>query len=306
MFDPYRKWLGIPQWEQPPNHYRLLGITPFENDPDVIDTAADRQMSHIRNYQAGQHSALSQKILNELSTARVCLLDPQKKKAYDDRLRMELAQKAGHVQMAGPPFGFFVKGAAKYFWLQAQRFTNARFALPSAYLALGRDLHGQGRYRDRLADLYAKLDQVTENLAATTVGQAASLPRSPQPKAPSFSEPRHQDAGPPSGPAGKSPGLWRRIKTSIRASFLGQRRKALLCQLARGAYKIDGPACGPPGLTEPVRQATSRSEELRHEITLLAEVPPNTWLSPRRLAWLVLAILGVLVLLFLWARAILS
>ena len=25
-FDPYRKWLGIPPQEQPPNHYRLLGI----------------------------------------------------------------------------------------------------------------------------------------------------------------------------------------------------------------------------------------------------------------------------------------
>ena len=25
-FDPYYKWLGIPPEEQPPNHYRLLGI----------------------------------------------------------------------------------------------------------------------------------------------------------------------------------------------------------------------------------------------------------------------------------------
>ena len=39
-FDPYHKWLGIPPEEQPPNHYRLLGLPPFEADLDVIDAAA--------------------------------------------------------------------------------------------------------------------------------------------------------------------------------------------------------------------------------------------------------------------------
>ena len=41
-FDPYRKWLGIPPQEQPPNHYRLLGIGLFESDFDVISNASDR------------------------------------------------------------------------------------------------------------------------------------------------------------------------------------------------------------------------------------------------------------------------
>ncbi len=40
-FDPYHKWLGIPKKEQPANHYRLLGITVFEPDLDVIEAAAD-------------------------------------------------------------------------------------------------------------------------------------------------------------------------------------------------------------------------------------------------------------------------
>ena len=34
-FDPYHRWLGIPPREQPPNHYRLLGIDLFEADADV-------------------------------------------------------------------------------------------------------------------------------------------------------------------------------------------------------------------------------------------------------------------------------
>ncbi len=64
-FDPYRKWLGIPPEEQPPHHYRLLGVGTFEDDPDTIAIAADRQMAHLRTFQAGPHSALTQKLLND-------------------------------------------------------------------------------------------------------------------------------------------------------------------------------------------------------------------------------------------------
>jgi len=88
-FDPYRKWLGIPPEEQPPNYYRLLGIPPFESDPDVIVNAADRQMGHVRRFQAGRYAEICQKVLNELAAARVCLLDPVRKRAYDQKLFFE-------------------------------------------------------------------------------------------------------------------------------------------------------------------------------------------------------------------------
>ena len=77
-FDPYHQWLGISQKDQPPNHYRLLGIDLFESDPDAISNAADQRMTHIRSFQAGQHVAESQKILNEIAAARICLLNPEK------------------------------------------------------------------------------------------------------------------------------------------------------------------------------------------------------------------------------------
>jgi WD40 repeat protein len=89
-FDPYRKWLGIPPEEQPPHHYRLLGIGLFEDDPDVIEAAADRQMAHVQTYKTGKHSALSQRILNELAAAKLCLLDKSKKSGYDEHLRNKL------------------------------------------------------------------------------------------------------------------------------------------------------------------------------------------------------------------------
>ncbi|HUT12942.1 MAG TPA: hypothetical protein VMY42_20775 [Thermoguttaceae bacterium] len=50
-FDPYHRWLGIPPEKQPPNLYGLLGIEPFENNPDVIESAADQRMAHLRTFQ---------------------------------------------------------------------------------------------------------------------------------------------------------------------------------------------------------------------------------------------------------------
>jgi hypothetical protein len=89
-FDPYHKWLGIAPKDQPANHYRLLGIDLFESDPDTISNAADRQMAHVRSFQTGQNSDVSQRILNEIAAARVCLLDPTKKFAYDVGLKEAL------------------------------------------------------------------------------------------------------------------------------------------------------------------------------------------------------------------------
>ena len=81
--DAYHKWLSIPPQDQPPNHYRLLGLGLFESDADVVAAAADRQMAHVQTYKTGPHSELSQKLLNEISAAKLCLLRPQKKAAYD-------------------------------------------------------------------------------------------------------------------------------------------------------------------------------------------------------------------------------
>lgn len=88
-FDPYLKWLGIREAQRPVNHYRLLGLDMYESDPDVISSAADRQMAHIRTYQNGARAELSQQILNELAVARRCLLMPDQREAYDQQLRME-------------------------------------------------------------------------------------------------------------------------------------------------------------------------------------------------------------------------
>ena len=90
-FDPYYKWLGIPREEQPPNHYRLLGINPLEDDPQVIEAAADRQMVYLRTFQTGAHVQLGQRLLNEIAQARLCLLSKTKKAEYDAALKKKTA-----------------------------------------------------------------------------------------------------------------------------------------------------------------------------------------------------------------------
>jgi len=91
-FDPYYSWLGIPPHEQPPNYYRLLGLNLFEQNREAISNAADRQMAHLRTYQTGLHGAESQRLLNEVAQARICLLDFDEQLAYDAQLRSRLAR----------------------------------------------------------------------------------------------------------------------------------------------------------------------------------------------------------------------
>jgi serine/threonine protein kinase len=134
-FDPYYQWLAIPPDQQPPNHYRLLGVETFEANPDVINGAADRQMTHVRSFQTGPRATSSQKMLTELAIARRTLLDPSAKSAYDTVLATaapaecaDLQQQAYQAQRndtpAAPqqplePFGSYVvqsKTAASTMW----------------------------------------------------------------------------------------------------------------------------------------------------------------------------------------------
>jgi hypothetical protein len=59
-------------------------------------------MLHIQTFKTGQQSALSQKLLNELSAAKLCLLNPEKREAYDAPLREHLQPKQAVAAAAEP------------------------------------------------------------------------------------------------------------------------------------------------------------------------------------------------------------
>ena len=89
-FDYYYTWLGIPPEEQPPHHYRLLGLKLFEDNPDVVETAVNLRMQYLQSLTHGDHIEEAQELLNELSRVRLVLLMPDEKEAYDQQLATEI------------------------------------------------------------------------------------------------------------------------------------------------------------------------------------------------------------------------
>ncbi len=102
-FDPYHAWLGIPKWDQPANAYRLLGVEIFEKNRKVIEAAANRQMAYLQELSTGDDVELAQKLLGEVSRARVVLLNPEKKKAYDKKLSAQIDALSEAKDESRPP-----------------------------------------------------------------------------------------------------------------------------------------------------------------------------------------------------------
>jgi hypothetical protein len=90
-FNPYHQWLGISETARPVSKYRLLGIDEFESDRDVISAAAEQRTIYLRTLQAGEHEVLVAQLLNEVSQARVTLLNADQKAEYDEELRKQQA-----------------------------------------------------------------------------------------------------------------------------------------------------------------------------------------------------------------------
>lgn len=67
--------------------YALLGLTPFEPDTDLISSRVRNLMREARKYQLGPNAARTQSQLDTLAAAAACLLDAQRKQAYDGELR---------------------------------------------------------------------------------------------------------------------------------------------------------------------------------------------------------------------------
>jgi serine/threonine-protein kinase RsbW len=69
---------------RPPSrtYYQVLGISPDEQDPQVIEEAALRCSAHVRTYQLTRESECAPR-LNEIAQALITLLDPVRRRDYD-------------------------------------------------------------------------------------------------------------------------------------------------------------------------------------------------------------------------------
>lgn len=84
--DLYSAWLKIPPGVRPPDHYALLGLPRFCNDLEKIDAATQQRLDALDRY--ALHPDLvkrdaCQQMMNEVARARVVLINPQKRRAYD-------------------------------------------------------------------------------------------------------------------------------------------------------------------------------------------------------------------------------
>ena len=81
--DVYKDWLGITEKARPLNHYQLLRLKQFEDDAGKVRDNYRKMNAHVRKYAAGEYGPLSQKLLNELAKAMLCLTDARRKAEYD-------------------------------------------------------------------------------------------------------------------------------------------------------------------------------------------------------------------------------
>jgi hypothetical protein len=83
--DLLSNWFGVAVSDWPPDHYRLLGLTPGESNLGLIEQRVHQRLDEVRRYQVA-HPEPATEAMNRLAQAFVCLTDPLKKKAYDDAL----------------------------------------------------------------------------------------------------------------------------------------------------------------------------------------------------------------------------
>ncbi|MGD9722041.1 MAG: hypothetical protein AB7O59_09985 [Pirellulales bacterium] len=84
--DVYRDWLKIAEPARPLNHYQLLRLKVFEDNPAKVREHYRAMNAHVRKYAAGEFAKQSQDLLNELARAMLCLTDARRKSEYDATL----------------------------------------------------------------------------------------------------------------------------------------------------------------------------------------------------------------------------
>lgn len=84
--DIYARLLGVTDTNRPLNHYQLLRLKQFEDDPAQIRLHYNKLSTNLRRYLSTEHAEKVQPILSELTRAMLCLTDAHRKAEYDGSL----------------------------------------------------------------------------------------------------------------------------------------------------------------------------------------------------------------------------
>lgn len=85
-FDGYRKWLGISNQKRLPTHYELLAIGLDEDDPDVIQAAAEQRRHYVESKRGEGHDDQVTEILYRIDEAESTLLNTALRRDYDRKM----------------------------------------------------------------------------------------------------------------------------------------------------------------------------------------------------------------------------
>lgn len=101
-FNPYARFLALPEHLVEPNHYELLGIEVFTEDRKaILDSAAAQNAKLMRLQNVDAHYATVKRLQAEVATAMSVLAAPERKADYDAELRREIALDAEPALQAG-------------------------------------------------------------------------------------------------------------------------------------------------------------------------------------------------------------
>ena len=87
-FNRYHKWLGISPKIKRPTYYQLLGVDFEEEDIEVIQSAAEKQRSHVQQFEQGTHHEEAVQLISELDDAELTLASPNLRRNYHRRFNL--------------------------------------------------------------------------------------------------------------------------------------------------------------------------------------------------------------------------
>ncbi len=163
--------------------------------------------------------------------------------------------------------------AAKLTVRQTERLRLANMTLPSAYLALGREIRSEDRFRDDLADLHDQLDAISQRMS--------TLRQTPN------------DDGEFSSLLEGAKKVVRRVAVTPQIEALALKARGLLQDLGRDGFAKHGASSGSQELVSRVDKAEKRLTALKAEIDTLQKSKPGELVTPARIAIGGLAAIGV-------------
>src|SRR5271163_4580206 len=100
MLLPVRTCVSTADRQPTRTHYQVLDVSPDEQDPKVIEEAALRCSGHVRTYQLTRESECTPR-LNEIAQALITLLDPVRRREYDQGLATPLKPALSECEPRG-------------------------------------------------------------------------------------------------------------------------------------------------------------------------------------------------------------